>query len=786
MALKIVFLILLFSFRFRLSLSGNGQTTSMESVPDLQKSMYMVVDGYPCVRLVNLSGEIGCSNPGRDKVVAPIIKYKNNKELGQPSAILLSMDDVQGFFLRYVLPISMFLRPPWECLLGIHLAITSDKSLKYCHFGKDCNTELVLRKHLNVKDHIQRSNSFNNGFESRVEIQHKLKGFSPARKFPQAEFAPYHNTNYEWNPIGSGIMWKSYNFPVFLLSESSTSTLQEIAMKNEKTEQAYTTNVAEFDVVMQTTKVGTHESESCLKEETCLPLGGYRWLDQTAYVLKGMGNVQKSCHFFSRNGSVWSAVPPINNSSSNQSKPIILTVASMDAASFFRDKSLGADSPLSGVISLLAAVDALSHVDGLDNLNKQLVFLVFTGEAWGYLGSRRFLLELDQQSDAVRGLNSSLIQLVMEIGSTGKGFSQGNKTFFAHTQVSSDTNEALDALKLAQESLKSEGVTVSNASSSNPGIPPSSLMAFLRKNSSTSGIVLEDFDTVFANKFYHSHLDDSANINSSAIVAAASLVARTLYVLASDKKDSTSSALSSINVNASLVEELISCLLDCDPGLSCELVSSYIISVDTCPSHYVGVVLGEPSSTPSPNQVDDISRFVWNFLADRTSTPKGSTTVCSKDCSNNGGVCIRAETDGKGICVNSTTRPERIVLSQHFEKQCVLWLVACLTSSVLPCSGFAAHEHSILFKHYVPAYSTRLKLDSGTWKVLPPNSSDPMGMLDPVWTESNWNTIGLRVYTVQEAAYDRVVLLGGISVTVLAYLAIVLIRAYITKALKQD
>ncbi|XP_016685963.1 nicastrin isoform X1 [Gossypium hirsutum] len=700
MALKIVFLILLFSFRFRLSLSGNGQTNSMESVPDLQKSMYMVVDGYPCVRLVNLSGEIGCSNPGRDKVVAPIIKYKNNKELGLPSAILLSMDDVHGFFSR----------------------ISNDSS-----FASNVAGVLV---------------------ESRVEIQHKLKGFSPARKFPQAEFAPYHNTTYEWNPIGSGIMWKSYNFPVFLLSESSTSTLQEIAMKNEKTEKAYTTNVAEFDVVMQTTKVGTHDSESCLKEETCLPLGGY---------------------------SVWSAVPPINNSSSNQSKPIILTVASMDAASFFRDKSLGADSPISGLISLLAAVDALSHVDGLDNLNKQLVFLVFTGEAWGYLGSRRFLLELDQQSDAVRGLNSSLIQLVMEIGSTGKGFSQGNKTFFAHTQVSSDTNEALDALKLAQESLKSEGVTVSNASSSNPGIPPSSLMAFLRKNSSTSGIVLEDFDTVFANKFYHSHLDDSgefisflfvflcssffimllklantlgiiyvaANINSSAIVAAASLVARTLYVLASDKKDSTSSALSSINVNASLVEELISCLLDCDPGLSCELVSSYITSVDTCPSHYVGVVLGEPSSTPSPNQVDDISRFVWNFLADRTSTPKGNTTVCSKDCSNNGGVCIRAETDGKGICVNSTTR-------------------------------------------YVPAYSTRLKLDSGTWKVLPPNSSDPMGMLDPVWTESNWNTIGLRVYTVQEAAYDRLVLLGGISVTVLAYLAIVLTRAYITKALKQD
>nr|XP_028946458.1 uncharacterized protein LOC108174837 isoform X1 [Malus domestica]XP_028946459.1 uncharacterized protein LOC108174837 isoform X1 [Malus domestica] len=33
-------------------------------------------------------------------------------------------------------------------------------------------------------------------------------------------------------------------------------------------------------------------------------------------------------------------------------------------------------------------------------------------------------------------------------------------------------------------------------------------MTFLRKNSLTSGIVLEDFDNVFTNKFYHSHLDE--------------------------------------------------------------------------------------------------------------------------------------------------------------------------------------------------------------------------------------------------------------------------------------
>ncbi|KAH9687398.1 Nicastrin [Citrus sinensis] len=628
--------------------SMSGELSSMESIPDLQESMYMVVDGYPCVRLLNRSGKIGCSNPGREKVVASIRRFRNANDLTQSTAVLVSLDELQDLLHR----------------------ISNDVS-----FHKNIVGVLV---------------------ESGAEIRDKLKGFSPTQKFPQAEFAPYPSINYEWNSMGSGIMLKAYDFPVFLLSESSTSMLQEVADKNEKVMNGYTTSVAEFDLVMQTTKAGTHDSESCLKEQTCLPLGGY---------------------------SVWSSLPPINMSSSYQSKPIILLVASMDSASFFRDKSLGADSPISVSSDIVTwyPVDALSRVDGWNDLNKQLVFLVLTGEAWGYLGSRRFLHELDMQSDGVSGLNSSLIEM-----------------------VSSAVNDALDALKRAQDSLKSENIEVLSSNSSNPGIPPSSLMAFLKKNSLTSGIVLEDFDTAFTNKFYHSHLDDMANINSSAVVAAASLIARSLYILASDNNDRHSSVLGAINVNTSLVEELMGCLLSCKPGLSCEMVKNYIAPANVCPSHYVGVVIGEPSFKPYLGYVDDVSRFVWNFLADRTSTPKeNASSRCSKDCTNEDEVCIRAEINGKGVCVISTTR-------------------------------------------YVPAYSTRLMFESGTWNVLPPNSSDSMGSVDPVWTESNWNTIGLRVYTIQNGAYDHLILIGGITVTILAYFMIALARSFITKALKRD
>ncbi|XP_015582561.1 nicastrin isoform X2 [Ricinus communis] len=605
-------LILLPIFRFPFSLSA--ETNSMQSVPDLQKSMYMVIDGYPCVRLLNLSGEIGCANPGRDKVVAPVIKFKNVSELAHLSAVLVSLDDIQQLFDR----------------------ISNDPT-----FAKNVGGILV---------------------QSGTKIQNKLIGFSPAPKFPEVEFAPYHSINYEWNPIGSGIMKKAYNFPVFLLSEDSSQIMQEVAVKNENKKNTYTADVAEFDLVMQTTKSGTHDSESCLREETCLPLGGY---------------------------SVWSSLPPINISST-QSKPIILTVASMDSASFFRDKSLGAESPISGLISLLAAVDSLSRVDGLEDLSKQLVFSVFTGEAWGYLGSRRFLLELDLQTDSVNGINDTLIEMVMEIGSVGKGFSGGNKTFFAHTAgVSPGTNKMLNAFKGAEDSLESKNVTILSASTSNPGIPPSSLMAFLRKNSSITGIVLEDFDSAFSNKFYQSHLDDISNIHSSAIVAAASLIARTLYILASGSTNFSNSALSAINVNASLVEELMGCLLDCDLGLSCELVKNYISPTSTCPSHYVGVIIGEPSSNPYIGYVDDISRFIWNFLADRTSVLKeNSSSDCSKDCSNKGEVCIKAEMNGKGVCVTSTTRSnanlslDRDVDQHAFTEACMFFLAQQM---VCPC-----------------------------------------------------------------------------------------------------
>lgn len=47
-------------------------------------------------------------DPGREKVVAPIVRYKNADKLAQLSAILVSLHEFDSFFLRYVYVLSYF------------------------------------------------------------------------------------------------------------------------------------------------------------------------------------------------------------------------------------------------------------------------------------------------------------------------------------------------------------------------------------------------------------------------------------------------------------------------------------------------------------------------------------------------------------------------------------------------------------------------------------------------------------------------------------------------------
>lgn len=52
----------LFYFNKILTFKLPGAIGTLESVPDLEKAMYLNMESFPCVRLLNLSGEIGCAS----------------------------------------------------------------------------------------------------------------------------------------------------------------------------------------------------------------------------------------------------------------------------------------------------------------------------------------------------------------------------------------------------------------------------------------------------------------------------------------------------------------------------------------------------------------------------------------------------------------------------------------------------------------------------------------------------------------------------------------------------
>jgi hypothetical protein len=74
-----------------------------------------------------------------------------------------------------------------------------------------------------------------------------------------------------------------------------------------------------------------------------------------------------------------------------------------------------------------------------------------------------------------------------------------------------------------------------------------------------------------------------------------------------------------------------------------------------------------------------IEVFLWNLvLADRTSIPsENASSVCLQDCSNRVEACVRAETDGKGVCVLSTTRYFHLHINTN-----LLWAVQSLHKHV--------------------------------------------------------------------------------------------------------
>lgn len=79
-------------------------------------------------------------------------------------------------------------------------------------------------------------------------------------------------------------------------------------------------------------------------------------------------------------------------------------MAPMDSAAFFHDAAYGANSAVTGVVAVLGAAAALADIPDVAKLPRKIVFAFFQGEAWSFVGSRRFVADLQNFTcDVVSG-----------------------------------------------------------------------------------------------------------------------------------------------------------------------------------------------------------------------------------------------------------------------------------------------------------------------------------------------------------------------------------------------
>ncbi|KAJ3076703.1 hypothetical protein HDU98_001165 [Podochytrium sp. JEL0797] len=434
-------------------------------------------------------------------------------------------------------------------------------------------------------------------------------------------------------------MYQSFDFPIFVMPVNpndgswaqSIGTLLETAQYNlDRGYQNYPLYSIEFNQFMY----GSIDAETCLRRGWCTPVGA---------------------------SSVWGTFS--YNMSQKDTKNIVVVSAQLDSNGFFQEFLTNAETTASGYITLLAVANALSqNQPAITSLPSDILFTLFSTEAFGFAGSQRFVQDISTpfkclqppananastSSCAYQGpycanpcqptagftqIGFDRISAIVELGQV----SGGNGQMYLHVNDVGDAgSQALvktlsgsatgTGLKVGGSGGGAANVTVQfgpavMAGQPNIGLPPSSAMSFLQKKN-IPAVVIGDFQTSFSNKlsgfrswppFYNSIYDDSTQITSESIAtmcAVATQTARSVVLLAGGSP----TLAPTFSANCTLVSILFDCFTS---NSTCPLFRS-IYPSQSVPfvSNYPGTFTQQAFTTSPPF-------LAYNLLANYTAAKR--------------------------------------------------------------------------------------------------------------------------------------------------------------------
>ncbi|KAG7387351.1 hypothetical protein PHYPSEUDO_014375 [Phytophthora pseudosyringae] len=380
---------------------------------------------------------------------------------------------------------------------------------------------------------------------------------------------PFTSEKAKWNPTGNGFLAKSLPFPVVMLENATTG--------------------AEFTKRAQTNMKGGHGAT-------------YKAFLNYYFGPEEMNSL-KCLNFTNIYGNRSPKCDPIGGQSSwamrgnLKSEEIVLAMAGMDATSVSHVLAPGANTGASGLVALLAAAHALKGLPD-SAFDKKVVFAAFQAEKFGFVGSRKFLSDLQKFTKDPEGActypvgdssspmgksfctspmlsttefaNLKLANISYAIAVDQVGILPKSGNFTVHVNPhANDSSDLVDAI------LSAPSAASAVAEGSTGSLPPTPLSSFVNDGEygqrDLVGAVLAGYDDSYTSeRTYNSRHDEFTVLDVDAVVQAAQVLAESLFTLASS--NATSAQMNKIEVDTWLVESMLSCI---STDWSCDLMKKY-------------------------------------------------------------------------------------------------------------------------------------------------------------------------------------------------------------------
>ncbi|NXX42555.1 NICA protein, partial [Tricholaema leucomelas] len=559
------------------------------------------------------------------------------------------------------------------------------------------------------------------------------QGFSPGLQCPNDGFGVYsqdygpefaHCNRTLWNPLGSGLSYEDFDFPIFLLEDANETKVIKQCYQDHNVPrggsapqyplcamQLFSHMHAVSSTVTCMRRSSLQSTFSINPEVVCDPLLDY---------------------------NIWSTLQPINASGKVEpGKEVVMVATRVDSHSFFWNVAPGAEAAVSSFVTHLAAAEALHKASDVQLLPRNVMFTFFQGETFDYIGSSRMVYDMQKEKFPLRLDN---IHSFLELSQVAL---RTDSRLWLHTDPISRLNHSVEAqvrhmLDVLSNSSQGLNVTLEEVGFSQP-LPPSSFQRFLRARH-IPGVVLTDHRTSFHNRYYQSRFDTPENIQlqypeglspeetleyvtdtAKALADIATVVARALYQLAGGANSSSA--------------------IQADPRTVTRLLYGFLIRMNN--SWFQSIIKADLKGI-----LGDVPQ---HYVA--VSSPVNTTYLVQYVLANLTGTVVNLT---KEECLSPEKSPSTD--RELFDYSWVQGSLEPNSSSRLP---FCVRSTVRLSKALSPAFELR------QW-----GSTEYS-----TWTESRWKDIRARIFLVASRELEIITLVVGVAILLLSLLATYFINA---------